>query len=455
MFFKLKLLSLVLFFMIILPCISFTQVDCPDDSKNPYKITTCQNSSCGGQIVFNVEHTITENNHECSEYFVNYNINIYEGQECIYKIKRVRLYSGNKYKPYELGETMSFVPDEGGEIALDFYLETICGDLTHVHHSCNAQVSSNYCEGCGNTFNYCKFYEPQIYWRTVCEDVVDPETGEITVECHDEYYNTTPLLQFVIFDYPDGTWEVLNSNNTYGIFNFPYYMYSSDTCSYPTSLNSFVNDINEFLDLAQTGSDLFQYFHGHCSLLEYNDPGMCKTYIIFENMGIFIESMGGTNYAREGCDFIVDDQGEYITSAFIHGHELDFPCSSECILEPVEGIPPGNLCWVSDGMISGDENIDFDNYIKQKKSFLNEFDFECYPSNAKNEIFIKINNNSDNNDINFNAEILNVHAQKVIPVSVNGDFTNIDVSMLKNGFYFVKLVDLTTGKTKIKKFIKQ
>ena len=439
--------------MILLPSISFAQVNCPDDSKNPYKITTCQNSSCDGSIVFNVEHTITENDDECGEYYVNYNINILEGETCIKKIKRIRVYSGNKYKPYQLGETISFLPDAGGDISLDFYLEALCGELTHVHHSCYIPASFNSCEGCGNTYSYCDFYDPPIYWKTVCKEVVDPETGETTVECHDVYYNTTPLLKYVIFVYPDGSIGRLDEFNTYGIFHFPYYMYSSDMCSYPTSLYGFVNDMNKFLDLAQTGSDSYQYFHGHCSLLEFNTSGMCKIYITYENMGVFILSMGGTNYARDECDFILNDDGNYITAEFIHGHDMDFHCSSECILEPVFGLPPDNLCGPTFGMIANSENIDFENIVNKKENLLNEFDFECYPSIAENEIILKIDD--DSNENKYNAEILNVHAQKVKPVSVNGNVTNIDVSMLKNGFYFVKLVNLTTGKTKIKKFIKQ
>ncbi|HHH52740.1 MAG TPA: T9SS type A sorting domain-containing protein [Bacteroidetes bacterium] len=429
--------------MTVFPLISYTQVTCPDDSENPYEYNlSCTTNSCSGKLVFNVAHTIVENDDGCGEYIVNYDLNISSGQNCIKQIDRVRVYSGNKYKTYVLGQDMSFLPEAGGEIALDFYLETVCDEIFHVHHSCFVPVSPNVCEGCGNTYNYCDFYDPQIYWRTVCEEVEDPETGEITIECHDEYYNTTPLLQFVIFDYPDGTWEVLNSGNTYGVFHFPYYMYSSDMCSYPQGLYDFVQDMNQFLDLAQTGLPEYQFFYGHCSLLEFNDSGMCKTYIQYENMGVFIEHMGGTNYAREGCEFIVDDDGNYITNAFIHGHDLDFHCSSECILAPVEGIPPENLCWHSGipdpGMINSNMEL--------------SYDFDCYPTVVDDEIFVEITGNVQNK---YDASILNLNGQMVIPVSIHDSFTKVDVSKLENGFYLLKLVNLSKGNFKIKKFIKQ
>ena len=228
------------------------------------------------------------NSIECGEWNFSSSFQVTQGGQCVQGISSVEweyVYT----KEYKVDQSTTFYLKK-------FYNQPIIIKVTiTVNTKCDNHLYTFYytldqpvCpDGCSSSFCY--------------EDLgpapANPPSTDYTME-----------LTQVKFHYNDfnGTGYVyLNASNNYGIFNFPYYFYSDD-CHLVPNMYDFVDDMNEFLNLAKNNpqNNAYSRFYGHAFLVNsYNPPeDLCKIRVKVSDAGMLMTHFGRQNrYLNDNC----------------------------------------------------------------------------------------------------------------------------------------------------------
>jgi hypothetical protein len=380
------------------------------------KCPTC--FECLEPIKIIVTYSAIENPNECGEYFVDANFEFESGEECA-SITRKRWVNGADYAEVRSGQTFHF--HSAGSLNLEFTVITKCGDSYHYSYNVPIPPSSGECSGCGNTFSICDFQDAG----------------------YNGPYHIQPKV-WGIFFYTNDVIVHVDNNNNYGCFHFPYYLYVADECGLPADVNDMVFDINKFLDLAQTGNSEYEDYFGHATMQYYNDPGMCKQYIKFEDCGVYAMyfDVDQFEYDQYECKFLTNFGHTSIW------YDPTFTCSTDCI----DYIPPNvHLCDNQGNFIFENNSDSSDNALQDLKD---QFSLKCIPSIIKTSVDIEIENA---NEFPKNIDIIDING-KIIASYILREYEyikKINFSTFVDGIYFIRVTDLGTGEFDVQRVLKQ
>jgi len=208
----------------------------------------------------------------------------------------------------------------------------------------------------------------------------------------------------------------------------------------PKIINISCGEMYYHLPPPQTGDPAYSHLFGHATLQE-GIPPLCKTYIKFEDCGVWVrymdkeyESFLGYNPADfPPCKYGYTWQQEPPTF-----FDSNFPHSYEC-LGWGEADPP-----TPSEMASG-----IHERTKEIKLIKN-----CYPSVTKDYINIELFQVNDNLK---EIEILELNGTKKeeFLFKKNELSYKLDVTEYAAGVYFIRVTDKVSGESDIMKFIKQ
>ena len=208
----------------------------------------------------------------------------------------------------------------------------------------------------------------------------------------------------------------------------------------PKIINISCGEMYYHLPPPQTGDPAYSHLFGHATLQE-GIPPLCKTYIKFEDCGVWVRYImkdhrrfGGYNPNNTPPCAYDGDLGPQPFTYF----DSNFPYSYDCI-GWFEASPP-----TPSEMASG-----IHERTKEIKLIKN-----CYPSVTKDYINIELFQVNDNLK---EIEILELNGTKKeeFLFKKNELSYKLDVTEYAAGVYFIRVTDKVSGESDIMKFIKQ
>ncbi|HHH54460.1 MAG TPA: hypothetical protein ENK91_12435, partial [Bacteroidetes bacterium] len=308
--------------------------------------------NCGNKIVVEVIRNINNVVYDCGKVKCELQINTIQGGQFIDEYDNIIWTSGTAYTEiYNLNEVAYFNFDNPGiyNIELDFDVVTFCGTFSF-HYDNFIVVNGCDSEYCSSSFSYCDFF----YVGVLPNGANPPPANE-----------QMPILVDFRYTDPDYGNQIINSNNNYGIFTFPYYCHVTDDCGFHPNLFDFVNDLNVFLNLSNSGIPQTENLFGTTEFHYISQGYYCKRYIRTFNTGILITKLNfiHSNFDKPNCStgtiFNANLYPAWITT--------DFPSSNSCLVP------------------SGQNDQETENYFlnfEQEKKFNLEYRGQSNPINS-------------------------------------------------------------------------
>ena len=395
-------------------------------SQNPYTINI---DACGGQkLIMNIYHDI-EPADDCGELKLTFDYEILQGAEIFAAFDSVVWGDFNNLGEYiwqwTLDEPVYLTPVTISKIDLHITFHFICSDEKyHFTISNTWSPSSTVCDSyCASSISYCDM------------------TMELPPD-HDPGFDWS-MGEIVGFKYSLNNYTSIdvrqNMNNDEGIFNFPYYTHVSQQCDFPPNIYHFVEDMNKFLNLANTSNnpDYSRLFGTAQWSHTYGVNGdNCKLNLFFVNTGVRIDLLWVDQYEFNKPECKI---GKLFFWEKPANTNHNFPVIDDCFYNTYQN---------ENFVVHEDEKFSDNYYLLNNK---NETNFlYCFPTITSSIVKIYSKESLD-------IEILDVNGRFITKkdFTINSDNTVLDLSEFKAGLYFVKLINKKSGDLKIKKIIKQ
>ncbi len=402
--------------------------------QNPFPISV---ETCQGPIKMNIYHTI-EPADDCGELELNFSYEIVQGQDIFMGFDSVLWGDFNNLGEYVWQWTYNHpvyltpvsIQKIDLHIAFTVLCDSPCSPCAEDHHftipndwESDNMVCVSYCS---SAISYCDMMAP-------VPDVHKEGFNKVMGEIVGFKYNTSNGTSIDVYQ---------DQNNAEGIFHFPYYTHVSQQCGYPPNIYHFAEDMNKFLNLANTSNNPnYDRFFGTAQWAHtYGVNGdLCKLNLFFVNTGVRITLLWVDQYEFNKPECLI---GDLFIPEMPANLNPNFPVVDDCFYNLGHN-EMSNLEIDNNPVNKSDKYALYQQDQKANEIF-------CYPTFTNDFVNIVTGDALKIELIDINGRLL--FSKKML--SLNNKIT-FDIRKYNKGLYFLRIRNEETNSTYIEKVLKQ